>query len=207
MNRRNPIVTSIVVGLSALIYLLPIGASLAYDRRAVLAGEWWRMLTGHWVHFSSQHFLYDTAAFGIAGWMIEKRGHRNFGWLCAIAPFAISGTMLVCNPQLQICGGLSGLAIAAVVFLALNGLEESGAWRCICASTLTLCTAKLIGEEITGRFFVLHTQTGFTLVPSNHIAGAFTALVVYALPKLVTHHMSHITPKTASTKAYSHPDL
>jgi rhomboid family GlyGly-CTERM serine protease len=206
MTRQIPIVTLVVVGLSALIYLLPISSPLAYNRHAILTGEWWRMLTGHWVHFSPRHFLYDTAAFGIAGWMIEMRGHRNFGWLCVIAPVAISGTMLVCNPQLQICGGLSGMAIAAIVFLALNGLEEPGPWRWICGAALTLCIAKLIGEATTGRFFVLPEPTGFTLVPSNHIAGALIAFIVYLWPKLITHHSSLITPKIASAKACSHPD-
>ena len=205
MSRQIPIVTYIVVGLSVLVYLLPVGALLAYDRNAILSGEWWRMITGHWVHFSPQHFLYDTAAFGIAGWMIEKRGHRNFGGLCVFAPFVISATMLLCNPQLQICGGLSGLATAAVVFLALNGLEEPGVWRWICAAALTLCIAKLIGEEMTGRFFVLHLPTGFAPVPSNHLAGALTALAVYVLPKLTIRHLSFVI-QTVSAKVYSHPD-
>jgi len=185
MNRRIPIITLIVVGLSVLAFLLPANAILAYDRNAILGGEWWRMLTGHWAHFSPEHFFYDTAAFGIAGWMIESRGHGNFGWLCALAAFVISWTMLLCNPQLQICGGLSGLATAAVVFLALNGLEEAGAWRWICGATLVLCGAKLIAEEMTGRFFVLQAPAGFALVPSNHIAGAITAFAFFAVPKLV----------------------
>jgi rhomboid family GlyGly-CTERM serine protease len=185
MRLRIPFITLIVVSLSLLVYLLPANAFLAYDRHAILAGEWWRVVTGHWVHFSAQHFLYDTAAFGIAGWMIESRNHRNFGRLCGLATLVISAAMLLCNPQLQICGGLSGLATAAVVFLALNGLEESGAWRWICGMALFLCAAKLIAEERTGRFLVLHAPTGFAPVPSNHIAGALAALAVYAWPKLV----------------------
>lgn len=184
MRPRIPIITLIVVGLSVLVYLLPVSGSLAYDRNAILAGEWWRIVTGHWVHFSPQHFLYDTAAFGIAGWMIESRRHRNFGRLCVLAVFVISGTMLLCNPQLQICGGLSGLATASVAFLALNGLEEPGAWRGICGGALTLCTVKLIAELIAGRFVVLHAPAGFAPVPSNHIAGTLAALGVYVWPKI-----------------------
>jgi len=206
MTRRIPIITLIVVSLSLLVYLLPVNALLAYDRHAILSGEWWRMVTGHWVHFSAQHFLYDAAAFGIAGWMIESRNHRNFGWLCALATLIISAAMLLCNPQLQICGGLSGLATAAVVFLALNGLEEPGAWRCVCAVALLLCAAKLIVELVLGRFLVLHAATGFVLVPSNHIAGALTALAVYAWPKLVTRHATPVTLETPSATRYSHPD-
>src|SRR5947208_1629568 len=114
MSRKIPIVTLIVVSLSAVVYLLPVGPQLVYDRSAILNGEWWRLVTGHWVHFSSEHFLYDTAAFGIAGWMIESRRQRNFGGLCVLAAFVISAAMLLFNPQLEVCGGLSGLAIAAV---------------------------------------------------------------------------------------------
>jgi rhomboid family GlyGly-CTERM serine protease len=184
MRRRVPIVTLGVAGLSVLVYLLPGTAGLVYDRGAILGGEWWRVVTGHWVHFSQQHFLYDTVAFGIAGWMIESRGCKNFGWLCALAVFAISGSMLLCEPRLQICGGLSGLATAAVVFLAVNGLEECGAWRWICAAALVLCAAKLSMEVMTGRFVLLRAPASFAPVPCNHIAGALAAIAVYAWPRL-----------------------
>jgi len=184
MSRQIPIVTCIVVGLSVLVYLLPVGALLAYDRNAILSGEWWRMITGHWVHFSPQHFLYDTAAFGIAGTMIEQRGYRNFGWLCVVATFVISASMLVFEPGLALCGGLSGLAIAAVVFLAMHGLEESGAWRWICGAALVLCAAKLLVELTTHRFILLQAPGNLMPVPANHIAGALTALVVYAWPRV-----------------------
>jgi rhomboid family GlyGly-CTERM serine protease len=183
MRKQIPIVTLVVVGLSILLYLLPGTALLVYNRDAILAGEWYRVVTGHWVHFSRQHFLYDSAAFGIAGWMIESRGCKNFGWLCALAVFAISGSMLLCEPRLQICGGLSGLATAAVVFLAINGLEEHGAWRWLCGAALVLCAAKLCMEVMTGKFVLLRPPDSFAPVPCNHIAGALTAIVVYACPK------------------------
>jgi rhomboid family GlyGly-CTERM serine protease len=182
--KRLPLVTITISTLSALIFLLPGAEWLEYDRNAILSGEWWRIVTGHWVHFSARHFLYDTAAFGIAGWMIETRGCRHFGWLCALAVFVISGSMLLFDPHLQICGGLSGLATAAVVFLALNGLEERGPWRWICMTALLLCAAKLALESATGSFVVLRAASTFAPVPANHIAGAFTALAVYAWPRV-----------------------
>lgn len=175
-----PLVTLILVTISAIVYLLPgIRALLEYDRAAISEGEIWRMITCHWVHFSSRHFIYDTAAFGIAGWMIERRGYRNFGWLCALAAVSISGTMLCCEPRLQVCGGLSGLATAAVVFLAVNGLEEKGAFRWICAAVLVLNGAKMGLELATGRFVFLQASDAFVPVPANHIAGAITAVGVY----------------------------
>lgn len=174
-------VTLGVVGLSMVVYLFPgIQAFLVYDRAAILGGEVWRMITCHLVHFSAQHFIYDTVAFGAAGWMIERLGYRNFGWLCALAAIGISGGVLLCEPRLQICGGLSGLATAAVVFLAVHGMEERGGWRWLCVTALILTVAKLAVELITGRFVFLQTRDGFVSVPANHIAGALAAIGVYA---------------------------
>jgi rhomboid family GlyGly-CTERM serine protease len=179
MKRRFPIITLIVVGLSVLVRLLPWANFFVYDRNAILAGEWWRAVTGHWVHFSLRHFLYDTIAFGIAGWMIENRNCKNFAWLCVLAVFSISASMLLIEPRLQICGGLSGLATAAGVFLAVNGLAERGAWRWICSTALLLCAVKLSLELKTGKFVFLQAPEFFSPVPCNHIAGALTALAVF----------------------------
>jgi rhomboid family GlyGly-CTERM serine protease len=179
-----PIITLIVVALSVLVHALPSTTLLAYNRQAILAGEWWRLATGHWVHFSAQHFLYDTAAFGILGWMIETRGEKNFAALCLISVFTISVSMLLFEPRLQICGGLSGLATATLVFLALNGLGEKGPWQWLCGTALIICVVKLSFELLTGKFLVLHTPASFSPAPSNHIAGALTAVVVYMWPRL-----------------------
>jgi rhomboid family GlyGly-CTERM serine protease len=186
MKRRVPIVTLIVIGLSVLVQLLPATRFLVYDRTAILAGEWWRVVTGHWVHFSTQHFLYDTAAFGIASWMIESRGCKSFAWLCVLAALSISGSMLLFEPRLQICGGLSGLATAALVFLALNSLSERGAWRWLCATALLVCAAKLSMEVTTGKSVLLQGTASYSLVPCNHIAGALTAVAVFAWTRLTS---------------------
>lgn len=179
--RRIPSVTIAVVGFSVLVFLLPGFQRLfVYDRSGILSGEFWRLITCHWVHFSAAHFIYDTAAFGIAGWMIERSGYRNFGWLCSLAAITTSVVTFLCAPHLQICGGLSGLAMAAVVFLALHGLEEGGAWCWICAATLALSAAKMATELITGRFVFLRATPMLIPVPTNHVAGALTAVAVYA---------------------------
>jgi len=34
---------------------------LIYDRTAVMQGEWWRIWTGHLVHFGWPHFVCDAA--------------------------------------------------------------------------------------------------------------------------------------------------
>lgn len=45
---------------------------LQYDRRAVLDGELWRLLTGNLVHWSLPHFTLDLGAFFIVGLLWER---------------------------------------------------------------------------------------------------------------------------------------
>ena len=194
LKRRIPVVTLTIIGAAVVVCFLPrIHPALVYDRSAILGGELWRLITGQWVHFSAEHFLYDTLALGIAGWMIESRGYPNFGWLCALSPLVIGITLLVMEPQLKICGGLSGVATAAVVFLTLHGLVEKGAWRWICLGVLMATAGKIVYETMTDRFiFVNFTDPSLTLVPASHIAGGLTALAVYLWGKI--RRRSRIAP-------------
>ena len=54
-----------VVVTALAVYLLPgVGEALVYDRSAILTGELWRLVTGHWVHFSASHLFYDVTVLG-----------------------------------------------------------------------------------------------------------------------------------------------
>ena len=76
---RTPAATLSLVLLAAGVYAAPVlGQVLVYDRTAILSGQVWRLITGNWVHFSTNHLVYDLLAFGTAGWIIEGRGQRGF---------------------------------------------------------------------------------------------------------------------------------
>lgn len=186
LTRNVPILTLSMVAASVAVFLVPgVHAALVYDRAAILKGELWRLTTGPWVHFSTSHFFYDTLVLGIAGSVIESRAYPKFGWLCALTPLVTGLATLALQPHLEICGGLSGLATAAVTFLAVHGLEEKGAWRWICLMALLATSGKIAMEMTTGRFvFVQPGATSFAPVPSVHIMGALVALAVYAWNKV-----------------------
>lgn len=186
LGRRFPAITLLVVTAAVIVHACPgLGQVLVYDRSAIANGELWRLVTGQWVHFSMRHLLYDSLAFGIAGWMIEWRTYPNFGWLCGIAPLVIGMGLFLSEPHLEIYGGLSGVATAAVVFLALWGLEERGAWRWICLIALVATVGKILFESLTGHFvFLKQEDHSIILAPASHICGALTALTIYAWSKL-----------------------
>jgi rhomboid family GlyGly-CTERM serine protease len=187
-----------MVALAVVVHVFPsLQPVLVYNRPAVANGELWRLVTGQWVHFSTSHLLYDALAFGIAGWMIESRSHPNFGWLCGISPVVIGIGLFAFEPQLEICGGLSGIATAAVVFLTLWGLEERGYWRWICLCVLIATAAKIFIETLTGHFvFLKLADTSIAIAPASHIAGALTALSVFAWSKVQNYFRRGAVPKS-----------
>jgi rhomboid family GlyGly-CTERM serine protease len=153
---------------------------LVYDRSAIFSGQVWRLFTGHWVHFSTSHLFYDSLALGIAGWIIETQKLPNFGWMCLIAPWLISSVLLVVEPRMELFGGLSALATAAVVYLALYGLGDAGPWRWICLATLLGFVCKTIYEVVTGdMLFVAAGNDAVTVSTASHIAGALVAVGFY----------------------------
>lgn len=137
MKPRVPILPLFIVAVAVIVWLNPALSRFAiYDRSAVLRGEIWRLLTAPWVHFTPSHLAYDALALGLAGMLIAWRRYGSIGWLCGLTPLLTGLVLLWLQPELQFYGGLSGLATAAVVFLALHGLREAGLWRWVCLAAL-----------------------------------------------------------------------
>lgn len=180
-GRHVPIITTLVVAAGIGTYLIPgLASHLVYDRAAILAGEAWRLFTGSWVHFSPRHLLYDLLAFGIAGWIIERRGYPFFGPLCVLSAVGIGTVLLAIRPEAQSYGGLSGVATGAVIYLALHGLREPAPWRWVCAGALVLTVGKVLVESLAGRFIVGATgSVPFVPLPLSHVVGGLSAGLLF----------------------------
>ena len=171
---------ALVVVFALAVYLLPsVGAALVYDRSAIFTGELWRLVTGHWVHFSASHLFYDATVLGITGWIIESRGYRYFAALCLLSALSISLVMLVLLPDMAYYGGLSGIAMASTVYLALQGLREPSPWRGVSLFVLLLCIGKIIVDATIGHFALVVFEGDLVVVPLSHLVGAASGFVLY----------------------------
>jgi rhomboid family GlyGly-CTERM serine protease len=179
--RHVPLWTLVLVIDGLLVYIIPgLTAHLQYDRAAILTGQWWRVVTGNWVHFSASHLWFDLMAFGLVGWMTERSGYPHFGLLVMLSALGIGMTLLAVQPDMQFYGGLSGIATGAIVYYALWGLQEGGLWRWICGTVLLVSVGKIILETVSGRTLLAAAgSVPFVPVPMSHVTGGLIACVVW----------------------------
>src|SRR5438552_2270554 len=61
------------------------GARLAlrYDRAALAAGEWWRLITGHLVHLNLEHALLNTLGLALM-WALFARDYAPRQWVLIV---------------------------------------------------------------------------------------------------------------------------
>jgi rhomboid family GlyGly-CTERM serine protease len=80
---------------AAALLLLPLAGGEAlklawrYEREAVAAGQWWRFVTGHFVHLDTNHALLNAVGLALL-WSLFARSYAWWQWLLAIAASMIA---------------------------------------------------------------------------------------------------------------------
>jgi rhomboid family GlyGly-CTERM serine protease len=166
---------------ATLLWLAPAThAPFLYDRVAISHGEWWRLWTGHWVHFSASHLLWNLVVMLVAGAWLER---LQPGWLLRLALIVsplLSLVLLFGEPAMQTYGGLSGLATSVVVLLALAQLRRRSPDRAWWWTILLLVAAKTGADAVRADslFVAFGAQTVHPSV-LVHAAGAVAALALF----------------------------
>lgn len=164
---------------AALAALAP--AACLFDRNAILGGEWWRLVTGHWAHFSASHVAWNLLVLLVAGAWLERVSPGTLVRYTLVAAPVIGLGLLVGAPTMAFYGGLSGLAVGVAVLLALTQLTAAPAARAWWGAALALIAAKLVWEAVSGG--ALFSDFGPAAIrPSveSHWLGAVTALAYHA---------------------------
>jgi rhomboid family GlyGly-CTERM serine protease len=125
-------------------------AHLEFDRHAILGGEFWRLWSGHLVHYSLQHASVDAAVLLLAGVMAARAagGRRLWAALALGAPLISAGLLLIA-PGLWYYRGASALGVMLTVLA--GALLWAGAGRRLRAALALLAlalTAKIAAEAL-----------------------------------------------------------
>jgi rhomboid family GlyGly-CTERM serine protease len=157
--------------------------ALRYQREAVLQGEYWRLITGHLVHGSTQHLILNAAGLGL----IAALFHQDYSWrawllIALFSMAAIDAGLVFYEPQLSWYLGLSGV---------LHGALAAGAiawWRYesrLLALVLTVIfVGKLCWEQWHG---ALPLSGDLPVVVDAHLYGALGGVLAGFMLWLQAH--------------------
>ncbi len=184
VRRHGPILTIALSSVAIATWALP-GAAVAlqYDRAAIAGGELWRLVTGHWAHWGTDHLTWDLVVFTVFGALIERRSRRGFAAVVGGAAAAISVALWFAAPQFQFYRGLSG--IDSALFAAFFAQLLRDAWRersLLEAIVPVLALLGFVGKSVyelaTGATLFVAPSSAFTAVPLAHLVGALVGLLL-----------------------------
>ena len=148
-------------------------AALRYERPALAAGEWWRLLSAHLVHLDLEHLSMNLAALLVLWWLYAADARlRDWAVVALVAALAIGAGLWFLEPSVLWYVGLSGVLHGA---WAGGGVAAFSRWPLESAVTLALLAGKLVLEGTHG---ALSTGLGSSLpvVTSAHAFGALGGL-------------------------------
>lgn len=168
------IIAAVMVALQVAAFAHPaLTDLLEWSRNGMVQGQWWRLLTGHWVHLGTTHLLLNVAGLALLGLLFDRP--MSTGWLVGYlltAPVAISLGLAWAVPELDWYRGFSGCLHGLFVMLALANLRRQPRWNGL---LLTGLAAKLMLEPyLPGSTAGL---IGAPVIYQAHGLGALTGLV------------------------------
>lgn len=185
---RLPWTFLIVAAVALLLQLVPGGREIfVYDRAALSAGDWWRIWTGHLIHFGWPHWIVDVGLWLILGFILATR-HPLFSHLAvALMPAFISAVIFWAEPDMLRYGGLSAINLGLLLYLALQGWRRQWTdwfWPAV----LVIYVGEIIFELVqdgSGGGLIRFDEPGIRIATGAHLAGAAYALLALGTAWLV----------------------
>ena len=169
-----------LLGCLALLWALHAGGpawmlALRYEREAIAHGQWWRLVTAHWVHLDARHLLLDSAGLVLL-WCLYVRELRPAQWLLvlAAATLGVDAGLWWADPGLSWYLGISGLLHGAWAAGALAQWLRGDRRGAIMLAVLAV---KLLLEHRGGASLL---SSGMPVVPLAHLFGALGGLAAVA---------------------------
>lgn len=146
---------------------------LEFNRSAIADGQWWRLLSGQWIHYGFYHLAMNTAAFVLCAYVLLRQlalPHYLLLLLCSMTTVGLG--LYWFNPRLEYYAGLSG---------ALHGLLVAGVFEILKqrpwfgGAALILVALKLVQEQ-SASFDASHPLLPVPVAVDAHLYGALAGL-------------------------------
>ena len=151
----------------------PARRALSFDRNALADGQWWRLLTAHFVHLDAEHAFLNGLGV-VLMWALFARDYSPWRWAAIYSgsALAVSAGLWFGNPELTWYVGASG---------ALHGVMTAGTIAHLRRRDLdgwilaVFIVAKLAYEQFAGALPFAGTSN--TIVDA-HLYGAIAGVVL-----------------------------
>jgi rhomboid family GlyGly-CTERM serine protease len=153
--------------------------SLRFERSALAAGEFWRLLTGHLVHLGWPHLLLNAAGVVLV-WALVGSSLSKLSWgvLIVVISLLTSASLWYLDTGLDwyvgLSGVLHGLLIAGLVAGLVAGPRSHRAESLFLAAAVVF---KLAYEQLSGPLPGSEASAGGPVVVNAHLYGAIAGFV------------------------------
>ena len=152
---------------------------LMLDREALLAGQYWRLLSAHLVHLSWWHL----AANGLALLLFQQlygQALSLVSWLrlWLVMALGVALGILWGNPEVSWYAGLSGVVVGLIVAGALKACREQPQ---ISGILLGFIAVKIAWEQWQGTALIHSPWSGTATLVDAHLYGALSGLFYWGL--------------------------
>lgn len=149
---------------------------LRYERAAVLAGDAWRLVTGHLVHADAAHLAWNLLGLVLV-WLLFAGDYSPSQWLVilGVSTVATDVGFLVLEPQLEWYVGFSAVlhgCMAAGLVAWLRGSRDPLTWVVALAFA-----AKLAWEHVAGALPFTEASISVPVVHESHTYGTVGGIV------------------------------
>ncbi len=151
---------------------------LAFDRTAIPGGDYWRILTAHFVHLGPWHLVLNLAGLLLVAYLVgDALSPGEWAITLAIAAVAVSAGLWLLQPELERYVGLSGVLHG---LLAAGLVATIGRWGIDLWIVAVALTAKLVFEQVTGPMPASATLAGGNVIVAAHLYGAVSGCIAGA---------------------------
>jgi rhomboid family GlyGly-CTERM serine protease len=147
-----------------------------YQQNLVAQGQWWRIISAHWVHVGWLHLLLNGLGLVICV-SLTSPGWPPARWLlcCVIMAIGISLLLTLYNPEVVDYAGLSGVLFGLYMLTALDLYSRD---RLIAVLIIAAIVTKVAMEQFNFYDFNSGELIGARVIVDAHLYGLLMAIAI-----------------------------
>jgi rhomboid family GlyGly-CTERM serine protease len=152
---------------------------LEYHRSHIMGGEWWRLISAHFVHLGWGHTIMNLLGLWmIWGLLMTNTQSLRCGLVLLFITLATSTALWFFSQQLLWYRGLSGALHGLLIWGLLSRLKQEPV---LSAGLLMAVTAKITWEQWQGPLPGSESMANGPVVVASHLYGALSGMLVWLI--------------------------